>query len=261
MKRSQLTAFALALAIMLAVALVPDLLGGHTPAPSPANPQVTLEGSDTQGEGHNQAGQEQGTDEGAGTQQPAAPGDDGGDDVVTSPELPTVEPISSGQAGNAPPTTQTSPQEPEPSADLGPDIELGEGITDARAQQAKDAANVTIYRDGTYTSKVEVALYIHTYGRVPSNYVSKTKARNAGWVSSEGNLWDVLPGMSIGGGGYTNEQWGDEPLLPETPEGRDWRECDINYQGGYRGAERLVYSDDGLVFYTGDHYTTFERLY
>ena len=150
---------------------------------------------------------------------------------------------------------------PEQDFDLGPDIELGEGITDARLQQAQEAAGITLRKDGSYTSKVEVALYIHTYGRVPSNYISKTKARNAGWDSSKGNLWDVLPGMSIGGGGYMNEQWDDGPLLPETPEGRDWRECDINYQGGYRGAERLVYSDDGLVFYTGDHYETFERLY
>lgn len=147
------------------------------------------------------------------------------------------------------------------SMDLGPNLELSEGITDARAQQAKDAANVRVEQDGSYTSKVEVALYIHTYGHVPENFISKTKAKNAGWVSGKGNLWDVLPGMSIGGGGFYNEGWNDEPLLPETPEGRDWKECDINYQGGYRGAERLVYSDDGLIFYTGDHYRSFERLY
>ncbi len=191
----------------------------------------------------------------------------GGDVTLTQSEGDEKD---DGNTNNVPPDNTTpettSPestthQTNAPSEDLGPDIELGEGITDARAQQAAAAANIKIKEGESYTSKVEVALYIHTYGRVPNNYISKTKARDAGWVSDKGNLWDVLPGKSIGGGGYFNEQWYDEPLLPETPEGRDWRECDINYQGGYRGAERLVYSEDGLIFYTGDHYKSFERLY
>lgn len=120
---------------------------------------------------------------------------------------------------------------------------------------------MSVQRNGAYTSKVEVALYIHSFGKLPSNFISKTKARNAGWVNTEGNLWEVLPGKSIGGSEYHNEGWGDEPLLPETAQGRRWHECDINYRGGYRGPERLVYSDDGLIFYTSDHYETFERLY
>ena len=120
---------------------------------------------------------------------------------------------------------------------------------------------MTVTRNGRYTSKEEVALYLHLYGRLPSNYISKTKARDAGWVSTEGNLDEVCPGMSIGGSTYYNEGWDGEELLPETPEGRHWRECDINYHGGYRGAERLVYSDDGLIFYTPDHYKSFEQLY
>lgn len=101
-----------------------------------------------------------------------------------------------------------------------------------------------------------MALYIHTYGTVPSNYVTKTKARKAGWVSSKGNLWDVLPGKSIGGGGFEN----DDNLLPDAP-GRKWFECDIDYEGGFRNAKRIVYSNDGLIYYTDDHYKTFEQLY
>ena len=225
MKRSQILSFVLALAIVLAAAFLGS--GAQEVAPAPSTNGIV-------------ATPTQGTDDGQTT--PVAPDE---------PSQTTEDPKTDANNAQAPPVQEV--------VDDG--IELAEGITDARAQQAADAAKVTIEKNGTYPSKVEVALYIHTYGRVPSNYVSKTKARNAGWVSSEGNLWDVLPGMSIGGGGYTNEQWGNEPLLPETPQGRDWRECDINYQGGYRGAERLVYSDDGLVFYTGDHYETFERLY
>ena len=116
----------------------------------------------------------------------------------------------------------------------------------------------TVNIDGEYTSRDEVALYIYAFGDVPDNFITKTKARNAGWVSTEGNLWDVLPGMSIGGGGFDNVE-GELPLEYD-PE-RTFKECDINYAGGYRGAERLVYSDDGYIFYTGDHYETFTLLY
>lgn len=115
---------------------------------------------------------------------------------------------------------------------------------------------VKVTEDGQYTSKEEVALYIHKYGHVPSNYITKTKARKAGWVQDKGNLWDVLPGMSIGGGGFFN----DDGMMPDAP-GREWFEADIDYQGGYRNAKRLVYSNDGLIYYTDDHYETFERLY
>lgn len=114
----------------------------------------------------------------------------------------------------------------------------------------------TVEKNGWYTSKDEVALYIHTYGRLPGNFISKTKARNRGWVSTEGNLDEVCPGMSIGGSRYYN----DDGTLPEA-RGRTWTECDINYEGGYRGAERIVFSNDGLIFYTDDHYETFEQLY
>lgn len=62
--------------------------------------------------------------------------------------------------------------------------------------------------------------------------------------------------MSIGGDRFGNY----EGALPEA-EGRTWKECDVNYQGGYRGSERLLYSSDGLIFYTADHYQTFTQLY
>ena len=109
--------------------------------------------------------------------------------------------------------------------------------------------------DGVYTTAEDVALYLHTYGHLPSNFITKTKARSAGWDG--GSLEDVLPGMCIGGGGFANR----EGLLPDAP-GRSWRECDINTLGkASRGAERLVYSSDGLIYYTGDHYESFQLLY
>lgn len=111
-------------------------------------------------------------------------------------------------------------------------------------------------KDGSYTSKEDVALYIHIYGTLPGNFITKKEAENAGWVSREGNLWDVAPGKSIGGSPFGNY----EEILPDK-DGRKWFECDINFEGGFRNAERLVYSNDGLIYYTADHYKTFEQIY
>lgn len=116
--------------------------------------------------------------------------------------------------------------------------------------------NQRLSRDSSCTGKEEVAAYIHEYGELPSNYITKKEAKSLGWNSSKGNLWDVADGKSIGGDHYGNY----DKTLPEK-KGRQYYECDIDYEGGYRGAERLIYSNDGLIFYTEDHYNTFEQLY
>ncbi len=110
--------------------------------------------------------------------------------------------------------------------------------------------------DGIYTSKDEVAAYLHEYGHLPSNFITKKEAKKLGWISSEGNLDEVAPGMSIGGDYFGNY----EGNLPEADD-RDYYECDIDFDGTYRNAKRIVYSNDGLIYYTDDHYETFELLY
>ena len=152
--------------------------------------------------------------------------------------------------------TQDLSQEPAAQGSQSQGSQNASSAKEDSASPTPQNAGVQVEEDGTYTSKDEVAAYIHTYGHLPSNFVSKTKAKKAGWVANKGNLDDVLPGMSIGGSEFYN----DEGLLPDAP-GRTWTECDINYEGGYRGAERIVFSNDGLIFYTGDHYKTFEQLY
>lgn len=112
-----------------------------------------------------------------------------------------------------------------------------------------------IAEDGSYTSKDEVALYIHTYGHLPENYITKDEAYDLGW-KSEGTLDEVAPGMSIGGDYYGNY----EGVLPDEP-GREYRECDIDYEAGNRNGKRIVYSNDGNIYYTEDHYNSFEHLY
>lgn len=107
-----------------------------------------------------------------------------------------------------------------------------------------------------YSDRDHVALYIHLYDELPPNYITKNEARDLGWDSGKGNLWEIAPGKSIGGDYFGNR----EGLLPKE-KGRSYYECDINYEGGYRGGERIVFSDDGLVYYSEDHYENFELLY
>ena len=131
-------------------------------------------------------------------------------------------------------------------------------VDEAEPPLVEDGEEVVqeIDEDGYYTSPEDVALYLHTYERLPNNYITKEDAMDLGWDAQEGNLWEVTDRMSIGGNRFGNR----EKLLPEA-DGRQYYEADVNYEGGYRGAERLVYSNDGLIFYTEDHYESFEQLY
>lgn len=131
------------------------------------------------------------------------------------------------------------------------DAEEGSAEEDTANQ---DSFNVS--ESGEYTSKEEVAEYLYLYEHLPDNYITKKEAKALGWVSAEGNLGEVAPGKSIGGDYFGNY----EGILPEK-NGRDYYECDIDTDGGYRGSKRIVYSDDGLIYYTEDHYETFELLY
>ena len=113
-----------------------------------------------------------------------------------------------------------------------------------------------IDEDGQYTSKEEVSEYLITYNKLPSNFVTKSEAKKLGWVASEGNLQEVCENCSIGGDRYYNR----ENKLPDK-DNRLYYECDIDYKGGTRNSKRLVYSNDGLIYYTDDHYKSFELLY
>ena len=146
----------------------------------------------------------------------------------------------------------SDPAEPAPveSAQVG-----SAPVESAPAEVETDSPEEVIDEYGSYTTKEDVALYIHTYGCLPQNFITKDQARQAGW--SGGSLEPYCPGMCIGGDRFGNR----EGLLPKA-EGRTWTECDINTLGaGSRGAERIVFSNDGLIYYTGDHYESFTLLY
>ena len=134
-----------------------------------------------------------------------------------------------------------------------------EAISSADEQDNQEEAGLkeqALAEDGWYYSRDDVALYLHTYNHLPTNYLTKNEAEALGWNNKEGNLWDVADGYCIGGNKFGNY----EGRLPEK-SGRTWHECDVNYQGGYRGSDRLLYSTDGLIYYTEDHYNTFTQLY
>ena len=120
---------------------------------------------------------------------------------------------------------------------------------------AQEEETPAIEEDGTYTTKEDVALYIHTYGHLPENFITKKQAQALGWEG--GSLEPYAPGKCIGGSCFGNY----EGTLPEK-DGRTYTECDIDTLGASkRGAKRIVFSNDGLIYYTEDHYETFELLY
>ena len=112
-----------------------------------------------------------------------------------------------------------------------------------------DAIEYAVDEDGWYDSMEFVAVYLDTYDKLPDNYLTKKEAQALGWVSSKGNLWDVAYGCSIGG-----DRFGPDK------KGRKWTECDIDFEGEYRNGKRIVFSNDGLIYYTDDHYESFDEI-
>lgn len=97
--------------------------------------------------------------------------------------------------------------------------------------------------------------WIKYLNELPDYYISRSEAKHAGWNPFYGNFQEVLPGCMLFGGIYKNKRH----QLPEKG-GRIWYEADINYTGGYRNKQRLLFSNDGLVFVTYDHYETFIEI-
>lgn len=104
------------------------------------------------------------------------------------------------------------------------------------------------------TSEQRVLPYVRQHRRLPDYYIRKGEARKQGWTPAEGNLCEVVPGRAIGGDTFSNR----EGVLPAAAQ-RQWFEADLNYRCGRRNADRLVFSNDGLLYVTKDHYKTFQQ--
>ena len=124
---------------------------------------------------------------------------------------------------------------------------------EASHSQNPDANSKNQLADEPCISRECVSTHIRRTGTLPQNFITKKQAGELGWQG--GDLWRYARGKSIGGDRFGNF----ERRLPDK-KGRIWRECDIEYRGGSRGAKRLIFSNDGLIFYTADHYESFERV-
>ena len=235
------------LALVLAVSAIVYLRhsGNHIPEESSQNELVLIPGTGD-------------TEPASDTGEAAAP-------EAHAPPAETVQPVETVPSESPSLDGQTDPAaefngDPENSdnSDSGqntPDEQEPSVPEEPSEPAIESPAEETLAEDGSYTSKEDVALFIHLYGRLPDNFITKREARALGW--SSGSLERYAPGKSIGGDRFGNY----EGNLPEA-EGRVYTECDIDTQGASkRGAKRIVFSNDGLVFYTEDHYETFELLY
>lgn len=104
------------------------------------------------------------------------------------------------------------------------------------------------------TNEDVVIDYVRKHKKLPEYYITKRQARERGWIAAKGNLCDVLPDKAIGGDRFGNY----ESRLPKR-SGRQYFEADINYNCGRRDAQRLVFSNDGLIYITKDHYKSFQE--
>ena len=166
-------------------------------------------------------------------------------------ELETGDPVQTETSSTA--ETSRPPETEESTTAQVPDETTTASTT--KATEASTEPDPGISEDGSYTSKEDVALYIHTYGKLPSNFITKEEAQKLGWDG--GYLDKYAKGKSIGGDYFGNF----DNKLPKQ-KGRSYYECDIDTKGAKaRGVKRIVYSNDGLIYYTEDHYETFVKLY
>ncbi|WP_046215264.1 ribonuclease [Paenibacillus wulumuqiensis] len=136
----------------------------------------------------------------------------------------------------------------------------GEPGSSSAPQSGEQAASVSTDSSGKTGCTVintfdGVADYLRQHGELPCNYITKKEAEQLGWDAGKGNLDKVAPGKSIGGDVFGNR----EGRLPRA-SGRKWHEADINYTSGFRGADRILYSSDGLIYKTTNHYKSFQQM-
>ena len=102
------------------------------------------------------------------------------------------------------------------------------------------------------TEENRVIANVKEHHELPDYYITKGEARNQGWEVSKGNLCDVLPGKAIGGDRFSNRE-------KTLPKGDSYFEADVNYSCGRRNADRIVFTKNGDVYLTKNHYKTFEK--
>ncbi len=171
---------------------------------------------------------------------------------VTGPEIIEGSQTTASPSTGSAETAKASKTEPESTETV---TKAPETTKAAETTPLETNEEEKIARDGIYTTKEDVALYLHTYGELPSNFITKKEAQKLGW--SGGSLEPYMKNGCIGGDYFGNY----EGVLPKG-NGLSYHECDIDTLGQKkRGTKRLVFSNKGDIYYTEDHYETFTQLY
>lgn len=102
------------------------------------------------------------------------------------------------------------------------------------------------------TEETKIIAFVKRNHKLPDYYITKNEAKNLGWIPSEGNLCEVLPGKAIGGDHFGNREG-------KLPKGEKYFEADVNYHCGNRTGDRIVFTKNGQVYLTKNHYKSFEK--
>ncbi|MCX7204539.1 MAG: ribonuclease [Proteobacteria bacterium] len=121
----------------------------------------------------------------------------------------------------------------------------------ASCQSVVEGLNRQLHPSTQTSELVEILSSLNQNGRLPAKFVTKREAQAAGWRPGS-SLWQSLPGKSIGGDRFGNRE--------NRLQRGQYQEADLDYQGGKRGAKRIVFSKNGPRFITVDHYQTFTEV-
>lgn len=132
------------------------------------------------------------------------------------------------------------------------DSEIAENTIGKDEKANREEISLEEHSIQNLTNEVKVINYVKSNHELPDYYITKSEARKQGWVPSEGNLCDVLPGKAIGGDKFSNRE-------KTLPSGKQYFEADVNYNCGNRNADRIVFTKDGEVYLTKNHYKSFQK--
>jgi guanyl-specific ribonuclease Sa len=128
-------------------------------------------------------------------------------------------------------------------------VQYGSTSSESQYSAGNSSAQVSIDQ---LTEEKTVISYVKQNHKLPDYYITKNEARKMGWNPSQGNLCDILPGKAIGGDKFGNREG-------RLPDGEKYFEADVNYHCGGRNADRIIYTQNGEVYLTKNHYKSFEK--
>lgn len=128
-------------------------------------------------------------------------------------------------------------------------VNYGSTTTEDQYNNVGSSSQVSIEQ---LTEEKTVISYVKQNHRLPDYYITKSEARKQGWNPSKGNLCETLPGKAIGGDRFGNRE-------RRLPDGDQYFEADVNYHCGGRNADRIIYTKNGDVYLTKNHYKSFDK--